>query len=264
MDANLAPEVSDSGVVPSSFVPELHTSAFLLDVDGTLVDFAPTPREVWMAPTLRRALERLNACTGGAVAFVSGRPLHELDLIFAPLQLAAVGCHGAEIRTSPGGELQVRAAPLGDSLKRKIAQVAEIAPGVLLEDKGYSLAVHYRLAPEQGTAVRDAVLAICAEASTSQIELLPGQFVVEVKRIGISKGAAVRELMAHPPFAGRRPIFIGDDVTDQSVFDVIPELGGLAFSVGSPAAGTLGCFKRPADVRRWIEHISQADAGGLS
>ena len=138
-----------SNRVPS--IPDdLSQLAILMDVDGTLLDFAPTPREVFVSHALRETLGRLWERTGGAVAFVSGRPVNELDLIFSPLQLPAIGGHGAELRTIPGAAPESpRLPPLDPSVKRKFAAIAEAGPGIILEDKGYSLAL-YRLAPEKG------------------------------------------------------------------------------------------------------------------
>jgi trehalose 6-phosphate phosphatase len=235
---------------------DLDEVAILLDIDGTILDFAPTPREVWVPPSLRRTLEGLLQRTGGALALVSGRSLNDLDLLLAPLQLPAIGGHGAELRPVAGGAADPNRTPsLDRELKRRLATVAEIGPGILIEDKGYSLALHYRLAPEKGEAVRRAVAEMCANAPAGTVELLPGKAVVEVKPIGFNKASAVLELMAIPPFAGRRPIFVGDDVTDELVFPVLPELNGIGFSVGHRAKDAAGCFARPADVREWLDYI---------
>src|SRR5262249_53711037 len=135
-------------IAAPSLVPNLSECALLLDVDGTLLDLAATPREVWVPPLLRHAVTRLAEQSGGAVALVSGRSLADLDLLFAPLELPAVGGHGAELRPSAGAAPEIRRRlPFDPALKRKFAQVAELGPGVLIEDKGYSVALHYRLAP---------------------------------------------------------------------------------------------------------------------
>jgi trehalose 6-phosphate phosphatase len=209
---------------------------------------------------LRQTLTQLSRETGGALALVSGRPLHDIDLLFAPLLLPAIGGHGAEIRLSPHDVAETEHAPLLDGgLRERLAELAVDAPGVMVEDKGYSLAVHYRLAPEQEGRVKQAVAAIKADWPQEPIEVLPGKSVLEIKPAGIHKGAAIRELMQHKPFAGRRPIFIGDDVTDESAFAVMPEFDGMGFSVGRRAAGTAHCFPAPSDVRRWLAHLSDGD-----
>src|ERR1700704_1904041 len=144
-------------IVAPTLVPNLQECAILLDVDGTILDLAPTPPEVRVPPSLRHAMARLTERTGGAVALVSGRSLSDLDLLFSPLQLPAIGGHGAEIRPFIGGELDLpRTVPLDTALKRKFALVAEIGPGIIIEDKGYSVCLHYRLAPNLGGLVEAA------------------------------------------------------------------------------------------------------------
>jgi trehalose 6-phosphate phosphatase len=246
-------------IAAPSLVPNLRECALLLDVDGTLLDLAPTPREVSVPPSLRLAVTRLSQSSGGAVALVSGRSLADLDLLFAPLELPAVGGHGAELRPSAGAKPEIRWEPLAPALKRELARIAEVGSGVLIEDKGYSIALHYRLAPELEGAVRKAVAGICAAHPAMPIEVLPGKSVIEIKPKGFTKATGVRDLMQRPPFRGRHPIFIGDDVTDESVFGIIAEYDGLAFSVGHAIAGVNGHFAKPEAVRDWLSHI--ADRG---
>jgi trehalose 6-phosphate phosphatase len=246
----------DMELAETSLVPDLRKCALLLDIDGTILDLAASPQQVWVPAELRQALARLDGLTGGALALVSGRSLGDIDLIFSPLELAAVGGHGAELRATPGAEPLIRAKPLGTALKRKLAALTELGPGILAEDKGYSLALHYRLAPDKETALRDAVETICAQAPERSLEILPGKQVVEVKQAGINKAEAVRELMSFPPFAGRNPIFIGDDTTDEPVFGVIAKFGGLGFSVGRVMADSNGHFDRPESVRAWLTRVA--------
>jgi trehalose 6-phosphate phosphatase len=234
----------------------LRDIAVLLDIDGTILDIAPTPGAVSVPASLRQTLTRLLRETGGALALVSGRSLADIDLLFAPLRLPAIGGHGAEVRPSPHAVEMEPAHRLDGGLRDRVTELALGAPGVLVEDKGYSLAVHYRLAPEQEGRVKKAVAAIKADWAEQPIEVLPGKSVVEIKRAGFHKGAAIRELMRHEPFAGRRPIFVGDDTTDESAFAVMPEFNGLGFSVGHPMAGTTHCFAAPSEVRRWLERLS--------
>ena len=234
-------------------LPRLSHCAILLDIDGTLLDLAPTPREVWVPPDLEQTLSGLRQNSGGALALVSGRSLNDIDLIFAPVRFPAVGGHGAELRVSANSEsVAVQAPPLDKQLKGRLAAIAKISPGILLEDKGYSLALHYRLAPHAEKAIYDAVAAIRADLPSAPIEVLPGKAVCEIKHSGFTKATGVLELMQHPPFSGRRPIFIGDDVTDETVFAIMPELNGFAFSVGRRAQGVAGHFDAPRDVRGWL------------
>jgi trehalose 6-phosphate phosphatase len=244
-------------IVAPSLIPNLQECAILLDVDGTILDLAATPREVWVPASLRHDMTRLSERTGGALALVSGRSLCDLDLLFSPLQLPAIGGHGAEFRPQVGGEPDLkRTVPLDAALKRAFAKVAEIGPGILIEDKGYAIGLHYRLAPDLGDAVKAAVDRICAAHRAAPIEILRGKSVIEIKQVGFSKGTGVRELMRHPPFADRHPIFIGDDVTDESVFEIIAELDGLAFSVGRMVDGVDGHFEKPEAVRGWLARIA--------
>jgi trehalose 6-phosphate phosphatase len=147
------------------------------------------------------------------------------------------------------------APPMDKELKRRLAAIAKLSPGILLEDKGYSLALHYRLAPQAEKAIYEAVSLIRADLPNAPIEVLPGKCVCEIKHSGFNKASGVLELMTHEPFRGRLPIFIGDDVTDESVFAIMPDLGGLAFSVGRRAQGVNGHFDEPRDVRAWLARL---------
>jgi len=241
---------------PTDFARRLEECAILLDIDGTLLDLAPTPREVWVPPGLARTLNGLIEKTAGALALVSGRSLNDIDLIFAPEQFPAVGGHGAEMRISVDSEsVATHAPPMDKELKRRLAAIARLSPGILLEDKGYSLALHYRLAPHAEKAIYEAIALIRADLPNAPIELMPGKCVYEIKHSGFNKATGVLELMSHEPFRGRRPIFIGDDVTDESVFALMPDLGGLAFSVGRRAMGVADHFDEPRDVRQWLARL---------
>jgi len=249
-------DAPDTVPVPASLVPHLNQTAILLDIDGTLLDLAPTPREVWVPPDLSKTLGRLLLRTSGALALVSGRSLNDIDLIFAPEQFPAVGGHGAEMRISTDSEaVATHAPPMDKELKRRLAAIAKLSPGILLEDKGYSLALHYRLAPHAERAIYEAVSLIRADLPNAPIEVLPGKCVCEIKHSGFNKASGVRELMSHEPFKGRRPLFVGDDVTDETVFALMPDIGGLAFSVGRRAKGVAGYFDDPGDVRAWLAHL---------
>jgi len=235
----------------------LPSRAILLDVDGTILDLAPTPLEVVVPPDLTVCLERLSKRVGGALAFVSGRPLAELDLFFAPLKLPSIAVHGAELRLGDG-TVHRATTFLDPELKAELTGIADDKPGVVIEDKGYSIAVHYRQAPHLGHEVRDEVSAVCARFTSARLEILPGKSVVEVKQPSFNKGTAVRELMGHQPFKSRRPIFIGDDVTDEAAFQVMPEFDGTGFSVGRHVEGIAGMFETPAQVRSWIAEMVRA------
>jgi trehalose 6-phosphate phosphatase len=259
--SNQDEESPDAVPVPHAMVPHLSETAVLLDIDGTLLDLAPTPREVWVPPGLAKTLNGLLQRTSGALALVSGRSLNDIDLIFAPEQFPGVGGHGAEMRLSTDSEaVATHAPPMDKELKRRLAAIAKLSPGILLEDKGYSLALHYRLAPHAEKAIYEAVSLIRADLPNASIEVLPGKCVCEIKHSGFNKASGVLELMKHEPFKGRRPIFIGDDVTDETVFAIMPDLNGLAFSVGRRAQGVAGHFDEPSDVRAFLARLIDGDA----
>jgi trehalose 6-phosphate phosphatase len=258
-----SPGKASPSLVPGELAQRLNECAILLDIDGTLLDLAPTPREVWVPPDLAKTLGRLLDRTAGALALVSGRSLNDIDLIFAPELFPAVGGHGAETRIRADSDAAAtRVPPMDKELKRRLAAIAKLSPGILLEDKGYSLALHYRLAPHAEKAIYEAVSLIRADLPNAPIEVLPGKSVCEIKHSGFTKATGVLELMTHQPFKGRRPIFIGDDVTDESVFAIMPDLGGLAFSVGRRAQGVAGHFDEPHDVREWLAHLVDDPAAG--
>lgn len=242
--------------VPGAIVPHLDKCALLLDIDGTLIDLAPTPAAIHVPPELPHLLQELQRRASGALALVSGRTIRDIDSIMAPVKLPAVGGHGAEMRLMSGGEVQAaKVVPMDEHLKRRFAAIAGFNSDILVEDKGYSMALHYRLAPEAERYIYDSVAAIRADLPEAPIEVLAGKFVVEIKHEGFSKATAVRELMTLAPFAGRFPIFLGDDVTDETVFGIMPDIHGAAYSVGRQVQGTAGHFDSPHDVRAWLARM---------
>jgi len=228
--------------------------ALLLDVDGTLIDIAPSPNEVHVSDDLVQSLTRLLALMDGALALVSGRPLADLDRLFARLKLPAIGGHGAEMRVARGEPIS-RIEDLPDSLRRHLIDAVTPGSGLEYEDKGYSVALHYRNAPHEAERLRRHIAA-GRSACPNETELLLGKAMFEVKRPGINKGKAVRELMTRPPFAGRTPVFLGDDITDESVFALLPELGGIGFSVDRHFPGLAGIFESPVEVRRALRRLA--------
>ncbi|HZL30383.1 MAG TPA: trehalose-phosphatase [Pseudolabrys sp.] len=228
--------------------------ALLLDVDGTLIDIGPSPFEVEVSAALKESLKRLFDLTGGALALVSGRPIRDLDMLFAPLILPAVGGHGAEMRAA--SDTITRIENLPEAMRRELTEAATPGSGVEFEDKGYSVALHYRNAPHHEERLREHVAARRAAYPAERTEVLPGKSVLEVKRQHIDKGAGLRALMTHAPFAGREPVFIGDDVTDEAAFAALPALGGKGFSVGRNFAGLTGIFLSPGEVRDALRRLA--------
>jgi trehalose 6-phosphate phosphatase len=232
--------------------------ALLLDVDGTLIDIKSSPSEAHVSSELRDLLAQLSQQTAGALALVSGRPIADLDRLFAPLKLPVIGGHGAEIRPR-SGKVTLGVDPLPQAMRRRLAGAAR--PGNVVEDKGYSLALHYRNAPEDKDSLRASIDEGRAAFPREATEVQLGKFMFEVKRPGVSKGDAVRALMAQAPFAGRQPVFIGDDVTDESVFAVLPAMQGLGFSVGRQFTGLAGIFDSPSDFRRALKQLAARGEG---
>jgi trehalose 6-phosphate phosphatase len=230
------------------------TIAILLDVDGTMIEIGPSPFEVTVSANLRQSLKSLFDLTDGALALVSGRPIRDLDMLFAPLKLPSVGGHGAEMRAA-GAAVTARVQALPDALRRQL--VADLRYGIEVEDKGYSLALHYRKVPQHQDWLLRHVAACCREFPDEAIEVLPGKAMFEVKRPAVNKGESVRRLMKLAPFAGRVPVFIGDDVTDESVFAVLPDLGGKGFSVTRKFDGVAGIFDSPEQVRYALARLAE-------
>ncbi len=230
--------------------PELHaeTIALFLDVDGTLVEIEREPGAVHVPESLCQILDDLQRATGGALALVSGRALAQLDHLFAPLCLSAAGLHGLE-RRNLGREL-VRAGPdpaVLEAAKARLAAFAGRHPGVLLEDKGLTLALHYRNAPAHKAAATATAQAAVA-SSQGALVLLEGKMVLELKPPGCDKGHAIAAFLGETPFAGRQPVFAGDDVTDEAGFKVVNRLGGISIRIGADAAPTAAGHGLP-DVR---------------
>jgi len=245
-----------SRLAPPLSAADHRSNAIFLDIDGTLLDIAPTPLAVTVSDALRQTLEGLHRKFGGAIAFISGRPVAEMDRLFHPLRLAAVGGHGAEIRYAPDSPTKrSQLATLDDDLRAEFSRIRRIGEGVIVEDKGYSLAIHYRLAPELGGEILKSVSAICKNERCESLEVLPGKLVIEIKPGGYDKGTGLREMMSVPPFTGRKPIFIGDDVTDAAAFAVLPDFGGTGFSVSGIVPGAEFNFDGPQDVRRWLRDL---------
>jgi trehalose 6-phosphate phosphatase len=206
--------------------------AVFLDVDGTLVEIAARPDLAQAPPVLIDLLSRLPVRLGGALALISGRSIAGLDALLAPLELPVAGLHGLERRDAAG---RVHHAVADEDrlheAKHELWQFAEQHAGVLVEDKGPAVAVHFRAAPELEPEVR-ATLEPIAERLGPGWCLQPGKKVLEIKPTGRNKGTAIEEFMREAPFAGRVPLFIGDDVTDEAGFAAVNRLGGHSIGVG--------------------------------
>jgi trehalose 6-phosphate phosphatase len=241
---------------------DLGAIALLLDVDGTILDTAITPGSVIVPESLRSSLDELRVRCAGALALVSGRLIRDLDALFAPLQLPAIGGHGAEMRLSGRDATRMRhTAVIGGTLRNMVAAAAASDPRIIMEDKGSSLAVHYRLAPRLEQTLKAKIAAIVARVGSRSLEVMHGDAVIEIKPTGFNKGEAVREMMRGPPFVHRKPVFVGDDTTDESVFEVLPMLGGIGYSVKRLIPGASGTFSSPHEVRSWLARLRAPEGG---
>lgn len=241
--------------------------ALFLDVDGTLLELADSPGAVRVGDAHRDLLASLARVTRGALALISGRSIGDLDALFAPLRLPAAGQHGIEVRLADGS-LARRAAPADASLRdaaARLRQLQESHPGVFLEDKGVTLALHYRHAPALEPALRDALQAVLRGLG-ARWELQEGKFVFEIKPAGMDKGTAIAEFMRHAPFAGRTPVFLGDDLTDERGFEYMARCDGHAIKVGPGTSRARWRLDDPAAARAWLGRYAAQfrDPGGAA
>lgn len=224
--------------------------ALFLDFDGTMVDIAPQPHAVHVPEPLIAVLREVEAYLRGAVAVISGRPIKQIDEFLQPLQLPIAGVHGAERRGADGRMHLLDTHPL-DHVQQAAWSLAEQHPGLLLESKRGSLALHYRQRPELEEVVLRTMQAAVDESPG--LTLLRGKMVAEAKPGGASKGRAIEAFLAEPPFAGRVPVFIGDDVTDEVGFSTVQRLGGLGIKVGEGATSAWHRLADPTALRRELE-----------
>lgn len=240
----------------NKFPPSPQTDwAYFLDMDGTLIEIADTPEGIVIDDSLLGLIWRLHAACGGAVALVSGRTLADLDRRVNgrghDIALPMAGQHGLE-RRSGAGQVLTRAAPSAakDVIAQHFASVVARHPGLRLEDKGLTVAIHYRQAPRLAGYVHRTLQGLVK--GDQGLYLQKGKRVVEVKPAGFDKGTAIEEYMKEEPFRGRRPVFIGDDVTDEHGFAVVERLQGLSVKVGPGKTGARYRLPGVAAVRAWL------------
>jgi trehalose 6-phosphate phosphatase len=232
-------------------LPPFDRAALLLDLDGTLLDIAPRPDAVVVAPGLLESLHSLRDRLGGGVAIVTGRTADVVDRLLGAGEFALAAEHGGTVRYAPGEALERADSHLPTPPAEWIEATQRLAaahPGAIMERKALGFTLHYRAVPEAGPAFRDALLAMLA--GSLAFELLPGHMLWEVRPRGVDKGTAVRALMACAPFAGRLPVFIGDDVTDEDGMRVTRAMGGAGLQV-APAFGSAG------GVRGWLAEAAK-------
>ena len=214
--------------------PEILKSAFFFDVDGTLLDLRPRPDDVVADEALRALIVNLQNLNKGAVALVSGRSIRDLDRIFQPLRLPAAGLHGAELRFPDGGRIATTASIM-DHARPDVSRFVADHPGLMLEDKGATLAVHFRARPDLAGEV---LTFMHGFAPGDDIAVQEGKFVVELKPSAFDKGSAIKTIMTQAPFNGRTPVFYGDDLTDEAGFTFVNKVGGLSVRIGERGAPT--------------------------
>jgi trehalose 6-phosphate phosphatase len=232
--------------------------ALFLDFDGTLAEIGPDPDVIALPPGVPATLARLSVRLGQAVAILSGRDLRDLASR-TPATVWRAGGHGLEI-LPPGASPPPAPEPPPDPVLAPL-RAAALAPGVRLEIKGAVAALHFRAAPE---AEADCLAAaVAAAAAAPALVHQPGKMVVEVKPAAADKGAALRRLAAAAPFAGRRPIMLGDDATDEDAFAAVQALGGIGVKVGpGPTAARIRAAD-PAAIRAWLDRESLAQPQGF-
>ena len=228
-------------------------TAFFLDVDGTLLGFKDHPQDVVADPALLALLKRLRGAAGGALALVSGRMIADLDRIVAPLVLPAGGVHGAELRFADGRE-QVGGGARVAAIRAEAQAYVERA-GLWLEVKGQStFAIHYRRAPER----EGEVLKFLDDLIAGQTLMVQaGKMVAEVKPADVDKGTAIARQMETAPFAGRAPLFMGDDLTDEHGFRAVLAMGGVAIKVGEGPTLAARRLAGPDAARVFLGHVCQ-------
>lgn len=238
-------------------VPHRRECCLFLDVDGTLLDIAPTPDAVQVDESLRALLRSSERACGGAVALVSGRTIADIDELFEPLFLPVAGMHGCERRDAQGyWRRQVSRSWEFLAFRERLCPAAAELPGVVVEDKDCGLSLHYRAVPHQQASLR-AMLDRLATWIPDSYEILDGDHVIEVKPRNCHKGSAIESFLGEAPFAGRFPIFIGDDQTDLDGFEAVRKRGGLAVAVGNNVESEWH-LENPEAVRRWLASLAAA------
>ena len=236
---------------PPRIDPAVH--ALFLDFDGTFVDFAPTPEAIKLRLGSRELLERLSRRLNGALAIVSGRRIADLDRFLAPLELPASGVHGQEFRPGPGDFRNQPPTPDLDVARRRLSATLAPEDGLLIEDKGGALVLHYRVNPEKRGRAK--ALAYNAASGLDDVVVVEGHFIFELRQRAVTKAVALKLFADVPAFRKRCPIFVGDDTTDEDGLAEAERVGGFGVKVGPGSTNARYRLDDVSAVHAWLANL---------
>lgn len=237
--------------------------AWFFDIDGTLVEIASVPSGIVVHDDLLRTIARLHVLTDGAVSLITGRAIGDVDQIFDLPEISIAGQHGLELRGSGG---DITSHPVSEEGLRCLHDELNVAiarrPGLVVEFKGMSIALHYRQAPGLASYSHRLLRAL-GEKYAPDFVIQKGKRVVELKPAGANKGEVIRKLMMTEPFAGRTPVFVGDDLTDEAGFAIVNDLSGHSIKVGPGPTCARFRLRTVTQVRQWLsEGMKQKESVG--
>ncbi|MEO8624715.1 MAG: trehalose-phosphatase [bacterium] len=241
---------------PAASLPQPQLDwAYFFDVDGTLADIEQLPEDVRIRTRVRATIDRLYDATGGAVALVSGRTVVDIDRLYPGSKMPLSGQHGVEWRNATG----LRVSPthdmrLLDRVRAALSDAVSRSPGLMLQDKGYSLALHYRQAPHMAAYAHHLMRAAQATLG-SDFAVMRGKRIVEIKPAFSNKGTAVAQLMTIPAFAGRIPVFVGDDITDEYGFSAVNEMHGISVKIGTGPTVANWRLRDITELMTWLSRV---------
>jgi trehalose 6-phosphate phosphatase len=248
-------------IPPPPLDPRRH--ALFLDFDGSIVDFAPTPDTIVLMPGTIGLLENVSRRLGGALAVVTGRRIADVDRHLAPLLLPASGVHGREFRPRPGYERDDPIPTAIEQARSCLKAALRTNDPIMLEDKGSSLVLHFRMHPEERERARS--LADDAVRGLDTLHVMSGHAIFEILQRGITKGRAIRRFMRRPPFAGRIPVFVGDDATDEDGMRAAAAEGGFGVKIGPEETAAAYRLPDTEAVHKWLSRLTKSNlpAGNL-
>ena len=227
------------------------TWAWFFDIDGTLVELAPTPSSIVINDDLPKLIARLSELSGGAVSLITGRAISNVDELLTLPQVSVAGQHGAEVRTPAGAHHTAETEIDFDAIARDVAALCAKHPELIAEYKGSSIALHYRRAPQLASYATRFMRALQSQYGPG-LDLQKGKKVVELRPDVVDKGRAIASLMTRKPFAGKIPVFVGDDVTDEAGFETVNQLGGYSVKVGKGKTIARYRLDSVSDVKEWL------------